>query len=177
MKLKISLLIATLIIFINILATKSSTCSISTISIPTGTSEPVIVYTGKNHQKSFRLTVLEKDHLNEIEAKGNLFYSDKKTGELWYSDNEVDENNKESLRDIFSLCRTLNIDNKKTQQYRKKGGFYARYQTNSLPSNLAYRKAPVAGIVANNEEGAEFLRVANKNADQNQTENKKTEAK
>lgn len=112
-------------------------CSISSISIPVGTMEPVIVYNARKDKDNWRFTVLEKDHTESIESKGQLFYTDKKSGESWFTDKEVD-GNQESMRDVFSLCRTLNTDNKAARIYEAHS-VYARYETSTLPSNLALR--------------------------------------
>jgi hypothetical protein len=116
--------------------TKSS-CSISTISIPLGTNTPVMVYNARKDSDMWKLTVLEKEHTDNYSVEGHLFYTDKTTGESWYMHN-ADEGAVESMRDAFSLCRTLNMDNKITKIYDK-NTMFRKYRTNVLPQHVMLR--------------------------------------
>lgn len=132
------------LVYISVLSCRSissmkGTCSISTISIPIGSTSPVMVYNARIDNDIWRLTVLNKDQLEKFKVEGEMFYSDKQTGESWYSDKNVDENQFEAMRDAFSLCRTLNNDNRITKDYEK-SRLYSAYRTDSLPKFIALRK-------------------------------------
>lgn len=128
------------------LSSNKAACSISTISIPIGTNTPVMIYNARMEEENLQLTVLEKDHLEKYQVEGNLFYTDKETGESWYANKNVDEKNLETMRDAFSLCRVLNNDNKQTKAYES-SRVYMKYRTEVLPKNVALR-------VSNKEENA-----------------------
>ena len=113
-------------------------CSISTISIPIGSSYPVMIYNARVENENWQLTVLEKEHAEKYEVEGSLFYSDKKTGESWFANRNVDDEQYESMRDAFSVCRTLNTDNKTTKIYEK-SRLYSKFRTSTVPQNLALR--------------------------------------
>lgn len=139
--LKLLILSISLLILINTQKTErnnKSACSISTISIPIGTNSPVMIYNARKDNEEWQLTVIEKENLENYDIKGNLFYSDKRSGESWYTNKDMDEKTFESMRDAFSLCRTLNTDNKRTKVYDN-NRFYTKYRTQSLPQNLSLR--------------------------------------
>jgi hypothetical protein len=113
-------------------------CSISSISIPIGSSSPVMVYNARIHDLNWRLTVLEKGQVNKYRVDGHLFFSDNTTGESWYSDKDMNESSFESMRDAFSLCKTLNQDNKNGKSYENNKE-YENLRSLSLPENVKLR--------------------------------------
>jgi hypothetical protein len=144
------LLSATIIVSRSLNSAKG-TCSISTISIPVGSNSPVMVYNARIENESWRLTVLPKEQQQKLKVDGEMFFSDKETGDSWFSDKNIDEKQFESMRDAFSLCRTLNADNKETKVFEK-SRLYSAYRTKALPSFVALRKE--------SQKTASFLQVA-----------------
>jgi hypothetical protein len=132
-------LISMSIISCRSISSAKGTCSISTISIPVGSTSPVMVYNARIDNDNWKLTVLNKDHQEKYKVEGEMFYSDKETGESWYSDKNVDQNQFEAMRDAFSLCRTLNKDNRVTKDFEK-SRLYVAYRTSTLPKFIAMRK-------------------------------------
>lgn len=118
----------------------TSSCSISSISIPLGTTLPVIVYRARKDNNDVILTVLEKEHMESLQTDQNLHlvYTDKRTSECWYSSKEMEDEAQESMRDIFSMCRTLNSDNKAMRLYQDHKT-YARFESQALPENVSFR--------------------------------------
>jgi len=114
----------------------NSACSITTVNIPTGSNIPVMIYSAKTGHEVLRFTVLDKEHIGNLRVDDNHFYTDPKTGEQWYVDKDIEQI--ENLRDIFSPCRMLNTDNKKTRMYDNK--IYSKYRVSELPSNISTRQ-------------------------------------
>jgi hypothetical protein len=98
------------------------------------------------------LTVVEKDQTNKYSVNGNLFYTDKKTGENWYIDKSMDESTFETMRDAFSLCRQLNTDNKVTKVYES-NRLFVNHRTHTLPDNISLR------VDSNLRKDSSFLQV------------------
>jgi hypothetical protein len=98
-----------------------------------------MVYNARLGDENLKLTVLEKDQGFEYSVDGNLFYSDKETGELWYTNIKADDKNIESFRDAFSLCRRLNNENKETKEFEN-SIIYENIRLKSLPKHVSLRK-------------------------------------
>jgi hypothetical protein len=146
------LLITTYIVQSKILNATKGACSISTISIPVGSSSPVMVYNARINEEDWQLTVLDKDQISKYKVDGNLFYSDKKSGESWFVNKFVDDKQFESMRDAFSQCRTLNTDSKESKDFDN--NIYEKLRTSTLPSNVCLR--------VNTEKTTSFLQVGTK---------------
>ena len=140
------------------LNSNKAACSISSISIPIGSSSPVMVYNARMENENLELTVLDKEHVDKYKVDVNLFYSDKKSGESWYANKNVLDKNFESMRDAFSLCRTLNTDNKQTKIYEK-SRLYSIYRTEVLPTNLALRVSQVERVEGVEQKSTSFLQM------------------
>jgi hypothetical protein len=139
--LKLVLILA--LALVNFISTRNlnsnhANCSISSISIPVGSTSPVMVYNARIDNLKWRLTVLDKEQINRYRVDGHLFFSDKETGESWYADKDMNERSFESMRDAFSLCKNLNYDNKNEKSYESNKE-YDNLRTSSLPDNVKLR--------------------------------------
>jgi len=117
--------------------------------MPIGSSNPVMIYKARVENQDWRLTVLEKKDTDKYKVEGNLFFSDRKSGESWYVDKDMHESNYESMRDAFSLCRVLNEDNKATNAYEKSNE-YETLRTRTLPNNVLPRIKESSSLEDNN---------------------------
>jgi hypothetical protein len=126
----------------NNLNTKAVKCTISTISIPKGSNMPVVVFRANSGEEDVNLTVMDKQDLNKYKVNGNLVFEDKTNGESWFAENKYNENNFESMRDAFSLCKTIHDDNKGNKLYddnesnRKNKKSLLQYRIQTLPDNI-----------------------------------------
>ena len=144
---------------------KKSACSISSIYTSSG-SGPVMVYSAKNNDKNWRITVLEKDQFDDLSVEGDLFYTDKKTHESWFINESIDEKSFESLRDAFSLCKELNVEHKNSKDSDISKEFEG-LRTEKLPSFIAKRS--VLNRTKNTSE--EELRIKENKINEKITEN------
>lgn len=142
---------------------KKAECSISSIHIPLGSTSPVMVYNAKNEQKSWRITVLDREQFNEFNVEGDLFYTDKKTEESWFISESIDEKSFESLKDAFSLCKQLNTENKNNKDKIASGKDYEELRTAKLPNFIAKRTN--LNRKADNNEVDENRKVKNNHED------------
>jgi len=122
--------------------TQAVKCSISTISIPKGSNLPIVVFRLNTGLEDVNLTVVENEDLNKLKIKGNLVYEDKTNGESWFSENNYNDKKIESMRDAFSLCKTIHEENKGNKLYddnesnRKNKKSILQYRIQSLPENI-----------------------------------------
>ena len=112
-------------------------CTISTISIPRGSSLPVVVFRASLGEEAFDLTVVEKDHLSKYKVNGNLVFKDETNGESWYSNKK----NYESMGDAFSLCKSIHEENLKESLYELneatgKNNSLMKFRISELPHNM-----------------------------------------
>lgn len=151
------------------LNTNGVKCSVSSISIPNGTNLPVVVFKASVDEEDIKLTVLEKEHRNNFKVKGNLVMDDKIKGESWYVDNKHEGNSFESMRDAFSLCKSMHEENKDMKLYEmnednRKNNNLIKFRTNNLPENVEEIKADKASedkakinITNNNKEAKDEI--------------------
>jgi hypothetical protein len=121
--------------------TKGSKCAVSSISIPKGSNLPIVVFKASFDEEDFKLTVLEKEHMNKLNVKGHLVMDDKNNGESWYVEKKYDEANFENMRDAFSLCRNIHEENKELKLYdenesNRKNNNLLKFRIQSLPDNV-----------------------------------------
>lgn len=116
-------------------------CDVSRISLPAGIKAPILTYSARVRNDDMSLTALNRLDLDKYEVKGNIFYSDKTTGDNWYSEIPMDESTYDAMKDSFDLCKILNLNLRKsfTIEDDASNKDYEKFKTQDLPLNVSLR--------------------------------------
>jgi hypothetical protein len=117
---------------------KDSLCKLESIHIPLGNSLPVMVYNAQAvaSKKKYRITVLEKDDVEQFNVEGNLFYTDKNTKESWFINESMDDNSFDKIKDSINMCKDLN---KNKTNFIGKDKMFSGLRKYELPSFISKR--------------------------------------
>ena len=162
---------------------QDSLCKLESIHIPLGNSLPVMVYNASalSSKKKYRLTVLEKDDVEQFNVDGNLFYTDKNTKESWYINESMDDSSFDKIKDAINMCKDLN---KNKNNFIGKDKMFSGLRKNELPSFMSKRVVSISnrisgGFNGNNfNEGSKVLENLNEKDDKesNKESNKENNA-
>ena len=111
-------------------------CKIEGIVVPIGTTMPIVMFSFMGQRQKIFLTVMNKSinkHL--IVKEQDMFYSDNKTKELWYSSIVFRRRIYNKYQDIINQCKSINAE------IQKKVSKYEKYRKYSLPSYIEYKKS------------------------------------
>lgn len=109
-------------------------CKIEGIVVPIGTTMPIVMFSFMGQRQKIFLTVMNKSinkHL--IVKEQDMFYSDSKTKELWYSSIVFRRRIYNKYQDIINQCKSINAE------IQKKVSKYEKYRKYSLPSYIEYK--------------------------------------
>jgi len=87
-------------------------------------------------KKKYRITVLEKDDVDEFNVEGNLFYTDKNSKESWFINESMNDSSFEKIKDAINMCKEIN---KNKSNFIGKEKDFAGLRKNELPSYISKR--------------------------------------
>ena len=111
-------------------------CKIEGIVVPIGTTMPIVMFSFMGQRQKIFLTVMNKS-INKylIVKEQDMFYSDSKTKELWYSSIVFRRRIYNKYQDIINQCKSINAE------IQKKVSKYEKYRKYSLPGYIEYKKS------------------------------------
>merc|ERR1712032_504132 len=124
-------------------------CKLESIHIPLGSSLPIMTYgaAAVGGKKKYRITVLEKDDVDEFNVDGNLFYTDKNSKESWYINETMNDSSFEKIKDSINMCKEMN---KNKTNFVNKDKEFAGLRRSGLPSFMSRRIVPNRTTAENN---------------------------
>ena len=113
---------------------ENSKCKIEGIVVPIGTTMPIVMFSFMGQRQKIFLTVMNKSINKHLKVKEqDMFYSDNKTKDLWYSSIVFRRRIYNKYQDIINQCKSINAE------IQKKGSKYEKYRIYSLPSYIEYK--------------------------------------
>ena len=108
-------------------------CSIERIIVPLGSASPIYEFSFPGQRNKITLTMMNKKLLNDLIVDRELFYSDKKTNDLWYASIVIRDR-------IYNKYRKNKKDSMRIGDEMKKGKKkYEKYKEHLLPNYIKYK--------------------------------------
>ena len=100
---------------------ENSKCKIEGIVVPIGTTMPIVMFSFMGQRQKIFLTVMNKSINKHLKVKEqDMFYSDNKTKDLWYSSIVFRRRIYNKYQDIINQCKSINAEiQKKVSKYEK----------------------------------------------------------
>lgn len=109
-------------------------CKIEGIVVPIGTTMPIVMFSFMGQRQKIYLTVMNKSiNKNLLVKEQEMFYSDQRTKNLWYSSIEFRKRSYNKYQEIINQCKNIN------EEIQKKVSKFERYRIYSLPSYIEYK--------------------------------------
>lgn len=108
-------------------------CSIEHIIVPLGSTSHIYEFSFQGQRNKIILTMMNKKLLNDVIIDRELFYSDKKTNDLWYASIVIRDRIYNKYEEFIKDCMRIGNEMKKG---KKK---YEKYKEHLLPNYIKYK--------------------------------------